>query len=278
MTKSSSVVENIIIDEVALQSDEPFAIFAAVQNFAHWAVAEALLMPGEFPPAALFLANLDYYAAQVQNGGHWQFAGNSRMDHAMMTRIGNALHLIGAREDFAVFSEFMDLMAANPDWVTAALNGDCSQLPKEIKALDQRFISNDVYVLGEAWVRSLPTFKPISTTELAEAKAVILERPEFAARQSMARAAREAAEAADPKLVAAKALCAMHGLAFKGFTAGEYMGSRDVIRWGVRTDKGIFKVLVARDRAELQTLDNRTVLAMVSLTRDGNAVVATPAP
>ncbi len=277
MTVPTRIVEHILIDEVALQSAEPFAVFAAVQDFAHWALAEALLMPGEFPPAALFLANLDDYAGQVENGGHWQFARNSQMDPAMMNRIVNALHMIGAREHFAIFSEFMAFMAANPGLTTAALNGDYTQLPKEVMALDRRFDPDPVYVLGDAWVRSLPAFKPSPAAELADAKAGILARPDFAARQARARAAREAAEAADAKLVAAKALCAMHGLAFRGFTAGQFVGGRDVIRWGMRTDKGIFKILVAPDRAELQSLDTRTVLAKVRLRRVGKAVVATPA-
>jgi hypothetical protein len=266
VTEPARIVESILIDESELQSAEPFAVFEAVQNFAHWAVSEALLMPGEFPPAALFLANIDFYSAQVANGGHWQFAHNSRMDHAMMTRISNGLHLIGAREHFAIFSEFMNFMAAHPDLTTAALKGDYSQLPNDIKALDRRFEPDEVYVLGEAWVRSLHTFKPLPAADLARAKAGILARPDYAERQAKARAAREAAEAADAKLVAAKALCAMYGLTFHGFTAGEYISGRDIIRWGMRTDKGIFKILVAPDRAELQSLDARTVLAKVRLT------------
>ncbi len=69
----------------------------------------------------------------------------------------------------------------------------------------------------------------------------------------------------------------MHGLAFRDFTAGQFVGGREVIRWGMRTDKGIFKILVAPDRAESQSLDTRTVLARVRLRRVGEAVVASPA-
>jgi len=121
-----------------------------------------------------------------------------------------------------------------------------------------------------------PTFKPLPAAQRAQAKAHILARPDFAERQEKARAAREAAETAGPKTVAAKALCAMQGLTFQGFTAGEYMGGRETIRWGMRTNKGIFKILVAPDRAELQSLDTRKVPAKLRLTRSGNTILAAP--
>jgi hypothetical protein len=262
------IADAILVDAAVASSGDAEALLGAVQDFADWATSVALLLPGEFPVGALFIANMNFYVGQVENGGHWQFAGNSRMRQDILLRIVNVLHSVGAEDYRLIFSEFLDVMSSDPDFVPAALAGDYARLPAAIKALDTRFFALDVDGLFEkaaAWVRSLPRFKPVPAEAMADAKAAIIARHgRFAERQAAAKAAQEYAEAADPKHVAAKRLCAIAGLTFQGFNAGRYVDGRKTIRWGMRTDKGVYHLTVGPLRAELRHKDTGAVLAAMT--------------
>jgi hypothetical protein len=277
------IVDSILVDEAELAPTSPYGMFEVVNDFFLWASSRALLRPGEYPIEATLLANTGWYWQQIQNGGHWQFAWNSEMDRQLLANIEKALHLMGATENSKIFADFLRLMAPIPDprkFFAPDGAGD-RKLPPELGELDDRFYSCDeeLYLCCDSWLHPLPSIKRLSAAELAAAKAAILALPYFPARQAEVNAEEEAAEAADAKLVAAKALCTMHGLTFQNLTAGSYEGLQgdiEIIRWGMQTNQGLFFVLVTADRAELHPSDSRTALAEVRLTRVGNVVTASP--
>lgn len=257
MPDVTELTDAILVDEAVLTSGERDAVLSAVNEFAHWALTEAMLVKGEFPIGAVFAANTSFYAGQVENGGHWQFAGNSRMSPDMLDRIVNALHLAGADAYRDIFAEFVTIMTADSGLMTAALNSDYTRLPESIKSLDQRFFAlgaDDLMGKMETWVRSLPSFRPLPAAALAAEKAAIMARNKnFATRKAAAQAAREEAEDGDPKFVAARRLCKQAGLKFLGFNPGKYLDGPNKIRWGMRTDKGVYYLTIGPEGAELRS-------------------------
>jgi hypothetical protein len=276
------IVDSILVDEAELAPTSPYGMFEVVNDFFLWASSRALLRPGEYPIEATLLANTGWYWQQIQNGGHWQFAWNSKMDRELLANIEKAFHSMGATENSKIFADFLRFMApiSDPREFFADDNSD-NRLSPELDELDDRFYASEeeLYLCCDSWLHPLPSIKRISAAELAAAEAAILALPYFAARQAEVNAAREAAEAADAKLVAAKALCGIYGLTFQNLTAGSHEGRQgdiEIIRWGMQTNQGLFFVLVTADRAELHPSDSRTALAEVRLTRVGNVVTASP--
>jgi hypothetical protein len=246
---------SILVDAAALSSTEPEAILDAVDDFARWAVSDAMLVPGEFPDEAAVVVKIWYYVGQVCNGGHWQFTGNSGMDPVMLRRVGNGLIAVGAPDYHAIFQEFLAIMAEDAGLTAAAFAYDYTRKPASIKSLDSRFFAldrNDLFRKLERWIQSLPCFTPLPADALAKAKATIIARNKrLAARKKAATAAWEAAQDADPNYVAAKRLCRRAGLEFLGFNAGQRIDRTQQTLWFMRTDKGIRHLAVGPGGAKL---------------------------
>lgn len=263
MADAVKITGAILVDAAVLEAGDPEAVLTAVEEFARWAVEDAMLATDEFPVAAIFIGNLIYYIGQVENGGHWQFAGNTNLQPVLLNRIVNALHLTGAHDYREIFSEFCEIMAADAELTAAALRGDYTRLPESIKSLDKRFYalgSDELMRKMESWVRSLPAFKPLPAAALAEAKAEVIARnKKFKTRTAAAKAAKRAAEDSDPKMIAARRLCKAAGLKFLWFNPGTYHDGRKTIKWGINTDKGVHYLIVGPEGAELLPLGAGTL-------------------
>ena len=256
-TQLGLVAPYILVDEAALESDEKYEVVQSVVDFVNWAGQMAMLNRDEIPREALLAYHVDYYLAQVNNGGHRQFAHNSRMSAATLDDIEAGLNAMGAREFLSIFKDFLALTQSRPDLLAVAMEDSAYKTKTpEFDALDNPFFALDggkpLLDLNTNWLQSLPNFKALSVAELKDAQDEILSRnPLLAERRAHRIGLREAEEAKDPTYVAIKALCAKAGLLFEGLNAGSYPDEKGKTFWGVRTSSGVRFALLGPEESIL---------------------------
>jgi hypothetical protein len=130
-----------------------------VVNFVNFAVREARLGRTEVAPNALRSYHVDFYTAQVNNGGHGQYAHNSRMDPLIL---GDCQHgLLGMGHGAAALhDQMMDLARMDPARMAAVAQaagfGKPDPLIAEIDAEFYRLERTTPLVAANAgWLRSL---------------------------------------------------------------------------------------------------------------------------
>ena len=211
----------ILIGEAELHADKPLSTGDAIGSFHYWARNVAWLVPGEFPEEALLYQDMTVWYGNVMNGGHAQYAKNTRMDDAMLDRTGRCLAAIGAEPIRAVFADFRTFMQANPEAAQRLVSSNSfDDIPKELEHLDRRFYAADkdgtFWPAVQRWIQTMPVVKALPPEALAAAKAAILAaNPLRQVRIDAAAAAKAEAESKDPLLVAVKALCRAAGIEFK---------------------------------------------------------------
>lgn len=173
----------ILVPEGALSdSGAPVGmnLVQATVDFVNWAMGEAQLLPSEFPSEAFCAYYTDYYLAQVNNGGHRQWAGNGDFAPLVVKAAGWGLEAMNAAEYLAIYRDFLRLME-NKDAAAKIMEGGGfgERVPEE-DALNDRFYALDPEykypLLGTsaAWLRSLPCLKPLPADALASARAAIV--------------------------------------------------------------------------------------------------------
>jgi hypothetical protein len=246
------IAPHILVDRKRFDDAEPREIVQATVDFVNWALRKARLRRGEFPPEAMLAYHVDYYGAQVENGGHRQFAFNSKMFAAMVADISVGLEAMGADRVLAVYRDFLELMTSDADLARAAVGESArpGTKPPALDMFDRRFFAaDDLAERTAAWLRSLPCLKAMEPEEMrGETEAIVARNRHLAAREARATAIQAEADAKNPLLVAAKALCAEAGLTFQGLTVGSHTGKPDEMAWGLRTSRGMrFARLGPRD-------------------------------
>lgn len=199
---------------------------------------EALLMPEEVSPAAVRHYLLDYYFAQVSNGGHSQFLANTAGpgQRELFAHIGAALEELGRADATDVWADFLDTLGAVPqEQLLTFLDGGYLDadgfhpLPR-LAPLDDRFfaISDELSVANGRLLLSRDELVVLDDDDLpgyvAARQAAI---PDLEHR-------RAAAWAAEPSYVkAARHYAAEHHLEFEGVTAGRpvHEPGLDLIEW-----------------------------------------------
>jgi transcriptional regulator with XRE-family HTH domain len=253
------LIDKIWIDEAVLDSGSPRDVVQAVVDFVNGAMEIALVVPGEFPRQALFVYHMDYYIAQVNNGGHAQFAFNSGMNPQTLSNIENGLKAIEAKDLLCIFKDFCSAIAGE-----ARLDIDALYKLSTLKDLNNRFFAlrpdDDISTKSIAWLRRLKLLKPLPAFALKSKLATLKAKNRlFQARQS------KLVERPNPLFLAAKRLCLSAGLAFEGITAGKPTETPGVSIWGVRTPRGIHFLRLDSETARLFDHEGKTQLAMIRL-------------
>lgn len=111
-------------------------------------IVNQLTGPGEYlreelPVEAFWSYHTDYYLAQVNNGGHGQFARNSGWTDAVNADIRNGLRAMTLSSTEEIFSEFERFARNEPTRFTVAReDGGFGDIDPVIADLDARFFSN----------------------------------------------------------------------------------------------------------------------------------------
>ena len=230
----------IIVDAAELGNDE--GLVYGVVDYVNRVQQDARLMPGEYPEEASWAYCADYYLAQVNNGGHGQYAHNSRMGSRGLRDCRLGLEAMGATENLEIFDAFLKIMSADDDRAHGIREGSgFGDIDPEISDLDDRFFELGYTILerNAAWLRTLPILAPTPRADMAAAFASLREKnPQAQAREDAAKQAQEKFEAEDETYSAAHACCAQEGITFERLTAGSHVGDIG-IEWGALTSDGL---------------------------------------
>jgi len=251
----SGADQSVIVSKESLDSDE---IVQSNIDFIN-ALLESLYRYDELSRDGLRSYFVDYYLAEINNGGFLQFIFNTDWDEGIVRRVREGLQAMGAKKHLALFEraaakletpdrERLEETGDGADWISS---GDFDReftfddddkaffeaITDEFFELDR---SEDLLELNANWLRSLPNLVVMAPDEIAnEISRRAAALPDRAARATQALAD----EPRYTKLI--RALCAAAGHEFSFVTAGErrtYDG-QDVIAAHFITDRGHYYMI-----------------------------------
>lgn len=238
---------HILVPEESLSdSDGPIGanLVQATVDFVNWALGEAALLPGEFPAEAYCSYYADYYLAQVNNGGHSQWAHNGKFAPLVVKAAGWGLEAMHATEYLAIYNDFLRLMENEDARAQIMESGGFGERVPEEDALNDRFYALDpdftypMLQMNADWIRGAPCFKPLPADALAAAREAVVaanpyrvERLEHAQRVQHARVLHWAP----------RKLCDNAGVVFDRLTAGQpvLIDGKRRFAWYMQTDRGL---------------------------------------
>ena len=233
----------VIVSNQSYQSDDPYDIIASNISFVN-ALFEAYIYPEEISTDALRSYYVDYYLAQLNNGGFSQFIYNSRWNEQLITLIRDGLQAMNAVQHLTFFEEGAALFEAlgqaqrkhffESDYFGENAERDIlSVLDERLSVLTEQ---EDLIALNASWLRHLPHLivLPIAAmeAEIQKRSNAIPNREERVAR----------ARSNEPDYVKLiRALCARVGYELSHVTAGDpthlYAGQQ-ILAWHFITDHG----------------------------------------
>lgn len=240
-----SLCESILVPSGEMADEGGADLVQATVDFTNWAMNDAHLLPGEFPLEALCAYYADYYLAEVNNGGHAQWACNSDYHPLVVKTAGWGLEAMGAHEYLTIHQEFVRLMS-DPEFSKKILASESgfNGTYEEVNALDDRFYALDadfsypMLKISAAWLKSLPHLKALQPETLeAEKSAVIAGNPYWVERRRKSDAALETSFF---HWVPRK-LCSDARVDFLQFTAGNAIKAEGKKRfaWFMQTSDGL---------------------------------------
>lgn len=256
-------VAEIVVQESSYRSTGDYAdydVAAAVIRFVNDMVEKGQYRRGELPREAFIAYHVDYYVAQVNNGGHAQFAGNSGWKAEVNADIREGLALIGEREAAAIFADFERFAAEHPEaFAEAAEGGGFDGTARHTEALDKRFFAGpttSIVAANARWLRALPIVRPVPDREYpAEIERLAARNWQRRARQEEAERLAAEAQAMDPLIQAFTHLAAQAKppLEYLYWRAGHASteGGRDGMQYGIETSGGGAMVYIFPDAAML---------------------------
>jgi hypothetical protein len=239
---------HILIPEESLNDSEDSPqgadLVQATVDFVNWAMSEASLLPGEFPAEAYCAYYADYYLAQVNNGGHSQWAGNGGFSPLVVKPVGWALEAMGASDYLAIYRDFLRLMEDKDAAAKIMEGGGFGERVPEEDALNERFYalspdySYPMLTMSANWLRELPCLKPLSPAALIEAREAVAEANPYRAERL------RGAQGEQEKQIlywAPRKLCADANITLDRLTAGDMtmIEGKPRFAWYMQTDQGL---------------------------------------
>ncbi|WP_072373927.1 hypothetical protein [Hyphomicrobium sp. NDB2Meth4] len=255
-------VRKIIASRSAYESPDPSKIVQQTVDFVNAMLQRGAYLRSEIPINAMRSYHVDYYLAQVSNGGHGQFVGNSRWQPLVVEDISVGLDAMGAKPFVGIFRDLRALMDGDPERGRAigAAFGFGPPDPAEA-ALDKRYFAQDAYKTllpaNAAWLRTLPELKVVPDEVYpTEIGAICNANPQRTARLAARRRQSMAQIMADPLRVAARLLSVKANclpvLAFGGGDPSAIApDGRNTTAWTIQTRTGPFEVFIFDDVALL---------------------------
>ena len=243
-------VRRIIVPQKAFQSESPYDLVQAVVNFVNFALRHACFHRDEIAQNAMRAYHVDYYLAQVNNGGHSQFAANSNMLDVILKDIGEGLDAIG-HGAADVYKRFLTFSKAEPARMAKVLkSGGFGDIDPFMDGIDKEFYAlNEKSPLINAnrdWLKSLPELQVVADTDyIAVTDAFAATNKDADKRKAEREEATRAADLRDPLKRAMIYLCMMveeprRFIAWHqghpGFDLGDGV---KVVRFIAETDKGM---------------------------------------
>jgi hypothetical protein len=252
VTSVEPIVEDLILPREAAESSDPYTVVDCTIRYVNYLFDQGHYLPIEIIAEAYWSYTVDYYLAQVNNGGHGQYVGNSRIANPSMAGVVEAtqrgLAAMGATDYRTIYIALTKLLSSDKKRAEQiAQGGGFGKIDPGIEDLDRRFFAikgtdrlirqNRDFLLGLKHLRLVPrTAWPGEMERLARLN------PKGPERAIAAKRAREEHEATDQHIVLAKELCRLAGRTFAGWTAIDpscKLDGQEMAGWFMRTDKGI---------------------------------------
>lgn len=239
------VDQSVVVSKDSLESDEPYDVVWSNIKFVN-ALLEEHFTHNELSQDALRSYYVDYYLAQVNNGGFSQFVYNSGWEEHTIRFVREGLQAMGAKKHLELFNQSASILdRIGPDGIETFFESEYFGENKErdlLNEFDDKFYDlserEDLIKLNSDWLKSLPNLVAITTEEMkaeVERRASALPNREERAEEALANEPRYM------KLI--RALCKAADHELDRVTAGdptfEYNGQQ-MISWHFLTDKGHF--------------------------------------
>ncbi len=251
----------VVVSTAAFAADEPQRIVVSNAAFVDALFAE-FLTAEEIAPDALRSYFVQYYLAQMDNGGFAQFVYNSNWDPNVVAKVRDGLRTMGARMHQAVFLEGVTTVRQlGQDALDAFLSRDFwgdNPVRDRLDAVTEQFVKagevEDLAARNAEWLRAHPKLQVLTRDEMeAEVARRVVAVPDLPDRLV---AAREQ-EPRPVKLI--RVLCVLAGHELKAIAAGDpthVHAGQATVAWHFTTDKGPHLMVEADGRAMMFATDD----------------------
>lgn len=267
----------VIVSTRSHKSKAPYDIIDSNIAFIN-ALREEHFLPHELSRDALLSYYVDYYLAEVNNGGFSQFVYNSRWSDEVVSLLRDGLRSIGARRHMALFERGARMVHALgkrklKQFMSSEYFGDNNPERDSLNAINDDFFEllkvEDLIALNSAWLRARPTLVVLSVKNMeAEIRNRVATQPDRTQRIALARAS----EPRYMKLI--RALCDRAGHTLSHVTAGDpghlYEGEQ-TMAWHFITNHGHHYMLDVRGEALMIHGDSKRSIARIETQGDGAA-------
>ena len=204
----------IIVPQSAYDSEKAYSLPSAVVDFVNRAIGHAQFHRHEIPVQAMQAFHVDYYIAQVNNGGHSQYVGNSGWHQYQIDDIRAGLSAIGIEDGIELYEDLCAFADSNPEEFRAGMDAcGFGQFPEFFQKADKLFFAglNDRLMKGNSdWIRSLDCLLVLEDEQYRKTMKELSRRnPEAAQRGAEAAARAKARLDSDPIVQACRALGAL---------------------------------------------------------------------
>jgi len=269
--------DKIALSDTSYESSDPRAVIESVISFVNGLLEQYLTLE-EIPVDAVRSYYVDYYLAQVENGGFSQFVHNCGWDPVVVARVREGLHVMGAARHLALFERAARVLDGfKAEQLTAYLDGDYFGDNADRDALDDAITEEiitlceieDLTLLNSRWLRSLPNVVTMTESavrdQIARLGAALPDRELRVAR----------ARAREPeymKLI--RALCDAASQQLARVTGGDpthlHQG-KQTIAWHFLTDRGHHYMVIHDDVATMFVGDSNDPVTSIDVPRKGSA-------
>jgi len=149
----------IIVPQSAYDSDKDYSLPSAVVDFVNHAIGTARFLRQEIPLQAMQAFHVDYYIAQVNNGGHSQYVGNSGWHQYQIDDIRAGLAAIGIEDGIELYEDLCAFADSHPEEFRDGMAArGFGAFPEFFDKADKLFFAglDDRLMKGNSeWIRSL---------------------------------------------------------------------------------------------------------------------------
>ena len=201
----------IIVPQSAYDSEKDYSLPGAVVDFVNHAIGTAQFRREEIPLPAMQAFHVDYYIAQVNNGGHSQYVGNSGWHQYQIDDIRAGLAAIGIEDAIELYEDLCAFADSHPEEFRAGMDArGFGEFPEFFDKADTLFFAglNDRLMKGNSdWIRSLDCLLVLEDGQYRKVMTELPGRnPEAAQRSAEAQARTKASRDGDPIVQACRAL------------------------------------------------------------------------
>ncbi len=258
------LLDHVILTRKSLKSKTSYDVIQCNIDVVNYLLEEGAEMT-ELSPEALASYHVDFYQAQVSNGGIDQFVANSGWAPEVIHHVVAGLEMIGAKRHQELFARVQQTVDSLDDEVLAVMSEDLFT-DDRCTAFDQ--LSDEFFDLGEdlidlnaAFLRGLPNLKVVKEKELVTRLDAVIATIEDLEERLARRAAEW--EANKPRYMRViDVICAEHGWELDMITAGdptaEYQGE-SAIGWHFITDAGHHSMIDLGEKAVVFDDDDKEI-------------------